>query len=336
MGHNVTEGAIVQHLAKLRSRRVDAGKDVPPPLRRGGIGAPNKASNASTTYSGGAARRRMRNGRESDSAAEPSDLAKDADTSSDEEYVDGRRSKTQRHAAHRKCLKVQRKEDHRVQPQSESDQDADGSPIGSEDLVVSGAKFLEYPNDRARNHSSLPLRKRSKVIVLRYRRGEQPTSEQPVKVESEEHTTVSAFRPHNQSLLDQQLYQDLHGTNSSNAMGAADTHNMGGNYLSADHSNMGMSSIPDPNSNFLDFASSQSLHMNPYQNFYPNSQNEQLGFVPNTLNHLNSHQSEQMSIAPGEQGMYFDDVFQYLHANDAHQDSNGATFAGSGDMDPFF
>jgi hypothetical protein len=39
MQNNVTEGAIVQHLAKLRSRRVAARKHVPPALRRGGGGA---------------------------------------------------------------------------------------------------------------------------------------------------------------------------------------------------------------------------------------------------------------------------------------------------------
>ncbi|KAF5004576.1 hypothetical protein F66182_16025, partial [Fusarium sp. NRRL 66182] len=41
MGNNVSEGAIVQHLAKLRARRVEKKKQVPPALRRGGgyIGA---------------------------------------------------------------------------------------------------------------------------------------------------------------------------------------------------------------------------------------------------------------------------------------------------------
>ncbi|KAH2420699.1 hypothetical protein KXV44_006530 [Aspergillus fumigatus] len=336
MGHNVTEGAIVQHLSKLRSRRVDGGKVVPPPLRRGGIGAPNKASNASTTYSRGGARRTMRNVQESDSTAEPSDPAQDTDVSSDEEYVVRRHSKAQRDAANSKSSRFESKDDHRVQPQSASDQDADGSPIGSEDLVVSGAQFLEYPNHRGpRNRSHPRLQKRSKLVVLRYRRGTKPKSEKPVKVESPELTTVSAFDPHNQSLLDKQLYQDLHGTDNSNSMGAADTHSMGGNYLSAGHSNMGMSSIPNSNSNFLDFAASQGLHVNSYQNFYPSSQNEQLDFVPNALNHLNPQQSEQMGIAPGEQSMYFDDLFQYIHANDGHKDNSGASFADPGAMDHF-
>lgn len=39
MGNNVTEGAIIQHLAKVRARRVQKNKTVPPPLRRGGVGS---------------------------------------------------------------------------------------------------------------------------------------------------------------------------------------------------------------------------------------------------------------------------------------------------------
>ena len=37
MGDKFTEGAIVQHLAKLRIRLEDLAKDVPPPLRRGAV-----------------------------------------------------------------------------------------------------------------------------------------------------------------------------------------------------------------------------------------------------------------------------------------------------------
>lgn len=50
MGNNVTDGAIIQHLAKLRIRRVEKNKQVPPPLRRGGgyFGA-SKTSEAPVT-----------------------------------------------------------------------------------------------------------------------------------------------------------------------------------------------------------------------------------------------------------------------------------------------
>ena len=36
MGQHISDGAVIQHLAKLRSRMVTQGLDVPPPLRRGG------------------------------------------------------------------------------------------------------------------------------------------------------------------------------------------------------------------------------------------------------------------------------------------------------------
>ncbi|EFR00789.1 hypothetical protein MGYG_03793 [Nannizzia gypsea CBS 118893] len=43
MGSNITDGAIIQHLAKLRIRMVELGQDVPPPLRRSGGSAQKPA-----------------------------------------------------------------------------------------------------------------------------------------------------------------------------------------------------------------------------------------------------------------------------------------------------
>lgn len=48
MGDRITDGAVIQHLAKIRQRMVSQGLDVPPPLRRGG------GSIISTTRSGSA------------------------------------------------------------------------------------------------------------------------------------------------------------------------------------------------------------------------------------------------------------------------------------------
>lgn len=45
MGEHITGGAVIQHLSKVRSRMVDQGLDVPPPLKRGG------GSKISTGYS---------------------------------------------------------------------------------------------------------------------------------------------------------------------------------------------------------------------------------------------------------------------------------------------
>ncbi|CAI7674524.1 unnamed protein product [Penicillium pancosmium] len=52
MGPKYTEGAIVQHLSKLRSRRVRDGKIVPPPLRRAAAGSHKGASRNSVQQSG--------------------------------------------------------------------------------------------------------------------------------------------------------------------------------------------------------------------------------------------------------------------------------------------
>lgn len=52
MGPKYTEGAIVQHLSKLRSRRLKDGKIVPPPLRRAAAGS-NKGGSISSTQQNG-------------------------------------------------------------------------------------------------------------------------------------------------------------------------------------------------------------------------------------------------------------------------------------------
>ena len=44
MGENISDGAVVQHLAKLRIKMVNANLEVPPPLRRGGGVIPNSTS----------------------------------------------------------------------------------------------------------------------------------------------------------------------------------------------------------------------------------------------------------------------------------------------------
>lgn len=55
MGDKISDGAVIQHLAKLRQRMVSQGLSVPPPLRRGG------GSLISTGYSGGSSIMRSSN-----------------------------------------------------------------------------------------------------------------------------------------------------------------------------------------------------------------------------------------------------------------------------------
>lgn len=54
----ITEGALVQHLAKLRTRLKDDGVEVTPPLKRGGKAANSKQENTKTvTHKGAVAKR---------------------------------------------------------------------------------------------------------------------------------------------------------------------------------------------------------------------------------------------------------------------------------------
>ncbi|KAB8219976.1 hypothetical protein BDV33DRAFT_172936 [Aspergillus novoparasiticus] len=167
MKNNVTEGAIVQHLAKLRTRRVDAGKEVPPPLRRGGVGSSNKSSGYVPTRTASGAKRNLRAphyaGSEADEGLE---MNFHDDTSSDEDYID----KGRRRSRPKKQL-------HKPQPREvipiKSEDDMDGSNDGFGELLVPGAEFLQYPNEQEppSEPTSSPAsdNARSKLVTLRYR-----------------------------------------------------------------------------------------------------------------------------------------------------------------------
>lgn len=171
MGHNVTEGAIVQHLAKLRSRRVSAQKPVPPPLRRGGVGS-------STTKSSGAKRRR--------SSATPTPAGKTSatipvlDNSSDEDYVDG--SETKARGKRARKTKPPQLEEVPIKAETESEDESEYEA----EFMAPGASFLALPNDRYATHSAASSSpssddesedseesdtENSKLVVLRYRKG---------------------------------------------------------------------------------------------------------------------------------------------------------------------
>jgi hypothetical protein len=51
MSADISEGAIVQHLAKMRTRRTQSNKAVPPPLRRGGSGTASSSSSLPSSKS---------------------------------------------------------------------------------------------------------------------------------------------------------------------------------------------------------------------------------------------------------------------------------------------
>lgn len=159
MGNNVTEGAIVQHLAKLRSRRAAIGKDVPPPLRRGGIGAATKPSKTST----GSKRKATRSpwaGSDGESS-----VPFECDDDSDEDYSEKRRTKP-------KPKKAKKPVSSSIKQESDSENDNEKETWASSDeLLVPGADFLDFPNDMSEDssieYSPGPTRV-SKVVVLRF------------------------------------------------------------------------------------------------------------------------------------------------------------------------
>ncbi|KAL4910307.1 hypothetical protein BDW74DRAFT_173765 [Aspergillus multicolor] len=128
MGHKLSEGAIVQHLAKIRARRVQAKKEVPPPLKRGACGNYLKTARTTTTASHKSTR---------------------ASCSSDEEWLEHGASAQRKAGQKRKRTRAQCREESDVEYIDVSDDDD-----GDSDRVAAGASFLELPNDK---HKERPL-----------------------------------------------------------------------------------------------------------------------------------------------------------------------------------
>ncbi|BCS02704.1 uncharacterized protein AKAW2_60968A [Aspergillus luchuensis] len=161
MGHNVTEGAIVQHLAKLRSRRVSADKAVPPPLRRGATAIP-KSAEETPIKSVADEEPKPKGSSSKNNGFGSRGKPRHQNTSSDEEWVQGRPPRSRRLRKRRKSA-VKVEESSSGSEKSESDdEDKRSSVASSDELLVRGAKFLEYPNDAEGPQS--------KIVTLKYRR----------------------------------------------------------------------------------------------------------------------------------------------------------------------
>lgn len=155
MGSNVTEGAIIQHLAKLRLRRVEKNKQVPPPLRRGGTYSGAKASEPPVTPQSpkekpGDVTERRANQRsqpkikiEKRSASKVTDISSD----SDEEWTSDtpKKSKQKRAQKKRKTIPVEPEPpvEHIVSDDDGTVETTESSQK-SDELVAVGADFLEF------------------------------------------------------------------------------------------------------------------------------------------------------------------------------------------------
>lgn len=181
MGQNVSEGAIVQHLAKLRTRRVDVGKAVPPPLRRGGGGASRPFNPVKSKPPAPAASRKTRGHRtkqESETEEESECETVRGDSDSGSEYGKKPQSKKTRRAWPRRS-KAQAAPDDAAENNGESDTEHDGATDDERpyELLAAGAQFLDYPN--CSQPDSVTSGEQSKVVVLKYRSRENRSPQVP-------------------------------------------------------------------------------------------------------------------------------------------------------------
>ncbi|KAF5859585.1 hypothetical protein ETB97_002614 [Aspergillus alliaceus] len=148
MKNNVTEGAIVQLLAKLRSRRAEAGKDVPPPLKRGGVGPSSKPSGNSSTSNAQGAKRNHKSSSLVSEEDEALEMALNDDSTSDKDYVDkGRRpNRRMKKSNRRKGHISQRREAVHSRREDEGIVEAEGSTGDPEELLPTGELYNGYPS----------------------------------------------------------------------------------------------------------------------------------------------------------------------------------------------
>ena len=186
MGNDISEGAIVQHLAKTRIRAVEAGLEVPPPLRRGGTTSGSKAAKTQIkpkaiadansgndkedtkgtevkgklTCRGGTTGSPMSVKSEPKIKKEPkSDLETDSD--SDEDYV-GNEALAKKKTTQKRKPSVEydtESEDeepgetiNKGTPNDDNDDDTNSSDESS-GYVAAGAPFLELPYDNSNSNS---------------------------------------------------------------------------------------------------------------------------------------------------------------------------------------
>jgi hypothetical protein len=173
----------VQHLAKLRARRVASNKEVPPPLRRGGSASTSKTSGPASLPTKPSSE--ASSGKDKD---KPKSKARKVAVSSDEEdspvvddtddedgeYGKRRRSKD----SGQKKSQKKRKLDSDVERKSDSERgDGNETEDADDDVVAVGAQFLSYPNDSKLSSLSATSPEdeateedQSKIVILHYGR----------------------------------------------------------------------------------------------------------------------------------------------------------------------
>ena len=183
MDQNTTEGSIIQHLSKLRTRRIQAGKPVPPTLRRGNHGRRGTVTLPQRAH-GGARGRGSRGGRMTRSATRNARAASDDESVEASEHYSSENSNEEgpRESGHHsdanypRAQSVSSEDNGHDNAEDDDDEwvdeeyDADNN---TEDrLLVPNADFLGYAND-SEGASTTPsaaatATAESRVVTLSY------------------------------------------------------------------------------------------------------------------------------------------------------------------------
>ncbi|EED14821.1 hypothetical protein TSTA_042930 [Talaromyces stipitatus ATCC 10500] len=164
MGNNVTEGAIIQHLAKLRVRRVEKNKQVPPPLRRGG--GPSGASRSpdapvtpvSPQYAEAVTERRVSQQNQPEIKKEKRSFSnvRDEVSDSDEDWTSdspskNKKAKKKRPQKKRKTTPMELEQSfEEINLEDDATEGVAGAFQRSDELVAVGANYLEFLGDSSK------------------------------------------------------------------------------------------------------------------------------------------------------------------------------------------
>jgi hypothetical protein len=161
MGEKFSDGAIVQHLSKLRGKMVENQLPVPPPLKRGTTVVPSKIYATSGTARrksmpespntaittpkpkpGASRKRNRRSGLDSDSDSQPDENDMDIADTSDDEYGASGKNKKKKKRQQRQAKAKQATKEKAIQEPIESDHE-DAKEVNEEDATVKSQAIEE-------------------------------------------------------------------------------------------------------------------------------------------------------------------------------------------------
>ena len=157
VGPEISSGAVIQHLAKVRVKMVAEGLSVPPPLRRGGSG---RATIAPATPKKHGVTKAPKTKSIKKKAKPQSDESEELeDWKNDDSDFEQPRAKRTKQSAKRPNGRIIKKED---------SQDEDAGDDSNEDRVAKGAGFLALENNQSSPSTAknTPSPKKSLIIAL--------------------------------------------------------------------------------------------------------------------------------------------------------------------------